>query len=107
MYVGVPKNYGGTAFNKENPPQKSAHTEQFPSTLPHSVQASAKKMCTEGGRECKEDKNPLSCLLGAFKRSKNSGLDTEELLLLGLIILLLSKEGNEDIVIILAMLLIM
>ena len=110
MYVGVPKNYGGTAFGARNVRGESTHEEKLPDTLPHSVQKPAKKLCAEGKEcqgECAEDKNPLSCLLSAFKRSKGNGLDTEDLLLLGLIVLLLGKEGNEDIVIILAMLLLM
>ena len=53
----------------------------------------------------KQDKNPLTCLLTALRDRGKAGFDTEDFLLIGLIVLLLGKEGNEDIVLILAMLL--
>ena len=111
MYVGVPKNYGGTAFQRERELPKSSHRPSVPPTLPHAVQPQREKVHTESEeqRECEsceaKGKNPLSCLINAFRRTKSGGIDTEDLLLLGLIVLLLGKEGNEDIVIILAMLL--
>lgn len=116
MYVGVPKNYGGTAFQRERELPKSSHRPSVPPTLPHAVQPPREKVHTESEepRECKEcegceekGKNPLSCLINVFRRTKSGGIDTEDLLLIGLIVLLLGKEGNEDIVIILAMLLLL
>ncbi len=108
MYVGVPKNYGGTAFQRERELPKSSHRTSVPQTLPHLEPPSKKENCAES-KQCKdcssEDKNPLSCLINAFRRTKSGGIDAEDLLLIGLILLLLGKEGNEDIIIILAMLL--
>lgn len=62
-------------------------------------------------RECcascgeKERKNPLTCLFEALHRRERNGLDAEDFLLIGLIALLMNKEGNEEIVLILALLL--
>ena len=53
----------------------------------------------------KQDKTPLTCLLTALRNRGKAGFDTEDFLLIGLIVLLLGKEGNEDIVLTLAMLL--
>ena len=108
MYVGVPKNYGGTALRREREIEKIFPRQAMPPTLPHAVQTQREKPHHENNN-CKDcdakDKNPLSCLLSAFRRTKNGGIDAEDLLLIGLIILLLGKDGNEDIIIILAMLL--
>lgn len=52
-----------------------------------------------------EEKNPLSCLLSAFNKKGNGGFDSEDFLILGLIALLIGKQGNEDILLILALLL--
>lgn len=109
MYVGVPKNYSGTAFQRERPIEKPKEVkaekrDMFPPTLPHSVQKTEtdvrpQKRCAEA------DKNPLSCLINAFRSSSDGGITAEDLLLICLIVLLLGKKGNEDIVFILAMLL--
>ncbi|MBQ6892709.1 MAG: hypothetical protein IJN48_00745 [Clostridia bacterium] len=109
MYVGVPKNYGGTAFqHSKNQEQGQNRHPAVPPTLPHTVPPPAeklppKKQCEHCAAE--DNKNPLSCLLNAFHRGKSGGLDAEDLLLIGLIALLMGKEGNEDMVFILAMLL--
>lgn len=50
-------------------------------------------------------KNPLTCLFSAFRNREKSGFASEDFLLIGLIALLFGKEGNEDILLILAMLL--
>lgn len=119
MYVGVPKNYGGTAFKSENSIKKAVKPS-LPPTLPHCVhqvhegekeqrkqtaeQCDKKEECGT----CKSDgKNPLSCLLHALRKGKSGGIATEDFLILGLIALLIGKEGNEDIVFILVMLLLM
>ena len=47
----------------------------------------------------------MTCLLTALRDRGKSGFDTEDFLLIGLIALLLGKEGNEDIILVLAMLL--
>lgn len=52
-----------------------------------------------------QNKNPLTCLLHALRNRNKGGFEGEDFLLLGLIVLLLGKEGNEDILLILAMLL--
>lgn len=52
-----------------------------------------------------ENKNPLTCLFEALRGRKKSGFDADDFLLIGLIALLMGKEGNEDIVLILALLL--
>ena len=105
MYVGVPKNYGGTAFQREKPKEKPRERcDAFMPTLPHSVQKTRHDVCPQ--KECsKEDKNPLSCLINAFRSSKDDAVSAEDLLLICLIVLLLGKKGNEDIVLILGMLL--
>ena len=62
--------------------------------------------CDCGGDRCpKENKNPLTCLFEALRGRKKAGFDADDFLLIGLIALLMGKEGNEDIVLILALLL--
>ena len=51
--------------------------------------------------------NPLTCLVQALRNREKSGFASEDFLLIGLIALLLGKEGNEDILLILTMLLIL
>ena len=105
MYVSVPKNYGGVAFSQAKakpspPPAPSDEKEEkceMPKELPPSPDCQG---CTR-----EEGKNPLSCLLSAFRGRERNGFDGEDFLLLGLIALLIGKEGNEDILLILAMLL--
>lgn len=59
-----------------------------------------------GGDRCsKENKNPLTCLFEALRGRKKAGFDADDFLLIGLIALLMGKEGNEDIILILALLL--
>lgn len=116
MYVGVPKNYGGTAFKSENNIKKAVKPS-LPPTLPHCVhqvhEEKSKAAEEHSGKKeecgtCKSDgKNPLSCLLHALQKGKSSGISTEDFLILGLIALLIGKDGNEDIVFILVMLLLM
>ena len=55
----------------------------------------------------KEGHSPFLRLLGALQSRGHSGLDGEDLLLIGIIALLLGKEGNEDVLLILAMLLLL
>lgn len=109
MYVSVPKNYSGNAFAREN---SMPHDIPKPSVMPHLPPASApsyKKSHDEKHEAChnceKKNKNPMTCLLEAFRGRKDGGFDAEDFLLLGLIALLIGKEGNEDMVFILAMLL--
>ncbi len=122
MYVSVPKNYSGIAFARENrvPPEmplpdipKPHPPSPLPPVNPHPPQPeppckdksnseNPPHTCTECA---KPDKNPLTCLLTALRNRGKSGFDTEDFLLLGLIALLLGKEGNEDTVLVLAMLL--
>lgn len=52
-----------------------------------------------------ENKNPLTCLFEALRCRKKSGFDADDFLLIGLIALLMGKTGSEDIVLILALLL--
>ena len=64
------------------------------------------KDCDCGGGRCpKENKNPLTCLFEALRGRKKAGFDADDFLLIGLIALLMGKEGNEDIILILALLL--
>ena len=58
-----------------------------------------------GDRCSGENKNPLTCLFEALRGRKKAGFDADDFLLIGLIALLMGKEGNEDIVLILALLL--
>ncbi|MBQ8837240.1 MAG: hypothetical protein IJ002_07020 [Clostridia bacterium] len=126
MYVSLPKNYSGTAFSRENTPYTDDRPA-VPPTLPqvppprHEKRPPQNEDCEEKPREhekehpkkpCDEcgadSKNPISCLLRALRGGRNckdGGLDTEDFLLIGLIALLIGKEGNEDIIFILAMLL--
>lgn len=62
-----------------------------------------REKCDDCG--AKNAKNPLSSLLEMLHGRGNAGFDLEDFLLIGLIVLLMGKEGNEDIVLILAMLL--
>lgn len=55
----------------------------------------------------KEGHSPFLRLLGALQNRGHNGLDGEDLLLIGIIALLLGKEGNEDVLLILAMLLLL
>ena len=130
MYVSVPKNYSGIAFSRENRAQQEMPRQEMPLTIPVPMPPSppqtlrepprAKEECREcreprkeeekcpsgGCEDCRtQDKNPLTCLLTALRNRGKAGFDTEDFLLIGLIVLLLGKEGNEDIVLILAMLL--
>lgn len=58
------------------------------------------------GEDCpREKKNPLTCLFEALRGRKKAGFDADDFLLVGLIALLIGREGNEDIVLILALLL--
>ncbi len=104
MYVSVPRNYDGVAFKKEErPPQ----TEETKCTEPQLSEAECEKtvMACE---ECdSEQKNPLSCILRALRKKDKSGFDSEDFLLIAIIALLVGNEGNEDILLILAMLLLM
>lgn len=52
-----------------------------------------------------ENKNPLTCLFEALRCRKKSGFDADDFLLIGLIALLMGRSGSEDIVLILALLL--
>ena len=100
MYVSVPKNYGGTAIRHEK------QTVERPICK---VEEPIKDACQKPSRplceNCNEEKNPLSCLLSAFRGRGKSEFDSEDFLLIGLIALLMGREGNEDILLILAMLL--
>lgn len=55
----------------------------------------------------KSEQSPFLRLLGALQNHRQNGLDGEDLLLIGIIALLLGKEGNEDVLLILAMLLLL
>lgn len=104
MYVSVPKNYRGMAFSHEN-------AVKAPPTLPVAPTPPKPQAHHEKEKKCEncssKDKNPLSCLIEAFRTRERGGFDTEDFLLIGLIALLINKEGNEDIVLILAMLLLL
>ncbi len=100
MYVSVPKNYGGVAFSHDKGVKP-------PPTLPVTPPPEEKRT-GDGCRGCEvKEKNPLSCLLEAFRNREKGGFDADDFLLMGLIALLINKEGNEDIVLILAFLLLM
>ena len=100
MYVSVPKNYGGVAFKKEEKPP--SNSECIKPALPKEEKPCA--TCENCGEK---QKNPLTCLFGAIRGRGKSGLDSEDFLLIALIALLVGGEGNEDILLILAMLLLM
>ena len=107
MYVSVPKNYRGMAFSNES-------NIKAPPTMPVTPPPQKREEACEKERKCErcencvtKEKNPLTCLFEAFRGRERGGFDTEDFLLIGLIALLVNKEGNEDIVLILAMLLLM
>lgn len=54
-----------------------------------------------------KNKNPLTCLFEALRGRKKAGFEADDFLLVGMIALLMGKEGSEDIVLILALLLLM
>ena len=54
-----------------------------------------------------KNKNPLTCLFEALRGRKKAGFEADDFLLIGMIALLMGKEGSEDIVLILALLLLM
>lgn len=111
MYVSVPKNYSGIAFghsSREETPEACEKCEE----LPHLPEPSNNEERCENEHthpkqceKCENEKNPLSSLLGALRGRGKSGFDNEDFLLIGLIALLVGREGNEDILLILAMLL--
>lgn len=94
------------------PPRLIADAEKA-EPEPKEAEKSAPRTETSDGAEdspcaaCreKEHKNPLTCLFEALHGRERSGLDAEDFLLIGLIALLMNKEGNEEIVFILALLL--
>ena len=103
MYVSVPKNYSGMAFSREKNAAvrpdvvhpSVANEKPMPTRLPPPIPA-----------EAEEPKaHPLLALAQALKHRNSAMPSGEDLLLIGLILLLLGKEGNEDILLILAMLL--
>ncbi len=104
MYVSVPKNYRGMAFSQEG-------NIKAPPTMPVTPPPQKREVLCEKEQKCEKcgtkEKNPLTCLFEAFRSRERGGFDTEDFLLIGLIALLINKEGNEDIVLILAMLLLM
>ena len=130
MYVSVPKNYSGIAFSRDGRTPQEMPRQEMPMTIPVPMPPSPPQSMHEPPRsreechECREppareekespctcddcqkqDKNPLTCLLTALRNRGKAGFDTEDFLLISLIVLLLGKEGNEDIVLTLAMLL--
>lgn len=117
MYVSVPKNYSGMAFPRENRAQIHPDVVHPAMPLPEIEEPREhpkKEPCKEPEPPCDEpqckecrsqDKNPLTCLMHALRNRNKGGFESEDFLLLGLIVLLLGKEGNEDILLILAMLL--
>ena len=99
MYVSVPKNYGGVAFKKE---------EKSPPALSLQKSPPKEEKSCEVCENCSEkQKNPLTCLFSAIRGREKSGLDSDDFLLIALIALLIGNEGSEDILLILAMLLLM
>ena len=116
MYVSVPKNYSGIAFphssSPPSPKRPENNSEKSCCDAPASPQPSPPPQPPPPpppAQKCEKcssnEKNPLSCLLSALRGRGKSGFDTEDFLLIGLIALLVGREGNEDILLILAMLL--
>ena len=110
MYVSVPRNYGGIAFQKDMQKAEAKYPPSLSSPKKH-----GEDKCREEIKDTRpacdgcglKEKNPLSCMMEALRTRKSGGFDAEDILLVGLIVLLLGKEGNEDIVFILAMLLLL
>ncbi len=113
MYVSVPKNYSGMAFRPDVVHPAVPHHEPPPPPPPAPAKEEAPKAAAPSSEptECAnchtQNKNPLTCLMQALRNREKSGFSNEDFLLIGLIALLLGKEGNEDILLILTMLLIM
>ena len=108
MYVSIPKNYGGVAFQKDI---KRTEAKSPPPIIPpkeHTEKRCEEENTLSACERCGlKEKNPLSCMMEAFRTRKKGGFDAEDILLVGLIVLLLGKEGNEDIILVLAMLLLL
>nr|MBQ5811405.1 hypothetical protein [Clostridia bacterium] len=103
MYVSVPKNYSGVAFRDK---EKIEIPRSDTDCKNEEILVKTPKPPQPPSDECKnEEKNPLSGILKILRSREKSGLDTEDFLLIGLIALLIGKEGNEDVLLILAMLL--
>lgn len=108
MYVSVPKNYSGIAFSNQKE-QPKPPPPKMPPSLPVGEKQHHEPTRREEKKPCEgcsaKEKNPFTCMMEALRNRKSGGFDTEDFLLVGLIALLMNKEGNEDIVLILAMLL--
>lgn len=113
MYVSVPKNYSGMAFRPDvvHPAPPRPEPPPPPPSEPVSKPCPEEEVHTPDPPACEnchtQNKNPLTCLMQALRNREKSGFSNEDFLLIGLIALLLGKEGNEDILLILTMLLIM
>ena len=134
MYISVPKNYGGNAFPHPDaprprdaggmprpvppfadhgaqvqpspPPPPPPPRPAFHGSAPTPVAPLGKIPACGDAPPCRaENKNPLTCLFEALRGRKKGGFDADDFLLIGLIALLMGKEGSEDIVLILALLL--
>ena len=119
MYVSIPKNYSGMAFPREaqvlhpdviHPQVTNAEPPMQAPSQPHEAEEKCEHTETAPPPPCCADcnakeKNPLTCFIRALQGRKKGGFESDDFLLLGLIVLLLGKEGNEDILLILAMLL--
>ena len=130
MYVSVPKNYSGVAFNSANEKAKATVEKAkipppFPSECVRRQEAEISNRCEEcenaevvskcekeAEQECESgcgcsvrENSPISSIIESLKSRKKESFDAEDIILLGLIVLLLGKEGSEDIVLILAILL--
>jgi len=103
LYVSVPKNYSGMAFPREK--NAAIHPDVVhPAAPPPEPPVQSQPQAQTA--DCKtQEKHPLLSLANALKNRKHGNLDNEDFLLIGLILLLLGKEGNEDVLLILAMLL--
>ncbi len=109
----MPKNYSGVAFprTEQKPPPPPEKCEQEPPQSEEKIcdVPQEKKSEIALPKQCEkcygEQKNPLSCLLSALRGKGEGGFDSEDFMLIALIALLVGREGNEDILLILAMLL--
>ena len=102
MYVSVPKNYSGMAFSRER--NAAVHPDVVHPAVESEKPMPQRILPPPAETESKET-HPILSLAHALKKRNGATPSGEDLLLIGLILLLLGKEGNEDVLLILAMLL--
>ena len=104
MYVSVPKNYSGNAFSQ--PPSQKREPPCLLPSLPTPPSPPPKpQTCEEKPQDCESKPQECASKPQGCAPAHKGGFDAEELLLIGLIALLLGREDCQDLVWMLAILL--